>query len=116
MIVYPSSKMTGTDDNGARQFADATAALRAKGHVVVSPGELNDLFGERDYAQCLKLDLLLILSQVEALVMLPGWHRSLGARVEHDVASAIGLPIFYGVESVPHAEGVPAPRARKVAA
>ena len=63
VILYPSGRMSGTDDNGARQFAEATAALRAKGHVLLSPGELNDLFGERTYAQCLRLDLLLILSR-----------------------------------------------------
>ena len=108
--------MSGLDDNGSQQFAEATTALRAKGHVLLSPGELNDLFGERDYHSCLKLDLLLILSQVEALVMLPGWHRSLGARVEHDVASAIGLPIFHGVDDVPPVEGHgPAPKAKRLA-
>ena len=49
--------------------------------------------------------------------MLPGWHRSLGARVEHDVASAVGLTIYYSVDDVPHAEGhVPAPKAKRVAA
>lgn len=43
---------------------------------------------------CMKRDLNAILN-CNAMVMLHGWEHSEGARVEHALATYLGMPIFY---------------------
>jgi hypothetical protein len=43
---------------------------------------------------CMKRDLNAILD-CNAMVMLHGWEHSEGARVEHSLATYLGMPIFY---------------------
>jgi len=38
---------------------------------------------------------LLILSRCDAIVMLPKWQESEGAKVEHSMARYWGLPVYY---------------------
>ena len=57
----------------------------------------DDRFGE---AQIMGGDLEL-LSRCDAIVMIPGWEQSEGAKMEHDEAKKLGKQIFYGHDDVP---------------
>ena len=46
-----------------------------------------------DYKQAMKR-CVAALAEYEAIVMLPGWHTSKGARLEHDIALACGINII----------------------
>lgn len=43
-----------------------------------------------------------ILNVVDAVVVLPGWHNSAGARLETAVAIAIGTPVYGYVDGELH--------------
>jgi hypothetical protein len=92
-----------TDDEmraNLAQMAAAVAALRAEGHEVVSPAELH---GEDPLApeglswqEYMRADLRALLD-CDSIVLLPGWATSRGARLERDVAYALGLDaVAYG--------------------
>ena len=41
----------------------------------------------------------------DAILMMPGWETSRGARLEHETAKKLGLKIYYHVDQVPEAGG-----------
>lgn len=45
-----------------------------------------------------------IVRRCDAMLMLPGWEQSVGARGEHALAEGLGLPIYYSIASVPRSE------------
>ncbi len=111
MRLYVSSAMRSrTIEEYEKTFADATAKLRANGHVVTSPAELNTSLPGRSDEDALRHDFLIIISSIDAIVMLEPWTQSHGARVEHDVAVAIGLKVYYSVDDVPSLARSHAPR------
>lgn len=93
--------MTGIPSNNVPAFDAAADRLRALGHDVVNPADLNREMGHDPreqtpphmYGEFMRADLKALLG-VEAVVVLPGWGRSRGARLETDVARAIGIPIY----------------------
>ncbi len=47
----------------------------------------------------LKGDLEL-LRRCDGILMTPDWERSSGARAEHELAQALGIPVYYSVEEL----------------
>jgi hypothetical protein len=115
MKVYIAGPMTSIPGFNFPEFDRAAAHLRARGHEVVSPAELdspehrvaalastdgdpaayNATTGET-WGDLLARDVKIIAdSGVEAIVVLPGWERSRGARLETFVAAGLcGLPVY----------------------
>ncbi len=102
-------------------FAEAAARLRALGHEVLSPAE-NDLamgfdpdgpLEALDLPAAFRWDVQALLS-ADAVALMPKWHMSEGARLEFDIAKAIGTPA-YPLEQVPEAaEPEPEPEAERL--
>lgn len=82
MIGYLSGPITGHKDY-RRQFAEAAAALKELGYVVINPAELDQALPveELGYEGIMRIDLEL-LSTADYLVQLPGWENSKGANRE----------------------------------
>ncbi len=54
--------------------------------------------GKFSYEDFLTLDFYWLL-RCDAIYMLPGWENSRGAKMEHMLAKARGIPIRYATES-----------------
>lgn len=120
--------MTGIPQFNFPAFDRAADMLRREGHDVVSPAELDDpvdreaalaskdgsalSYGtgvKKTWGEFLARDVKLISDDgIEAIVVLPGWERSKGARLETFVAAGIkGLPVYkYEQVWLPHMDRV----------
>lgn len=107
MRVYLAGPMSGIPEYNFPAFRSATVALRNDGYDVLSPVEMDeeqglDPAGFKDgdlapetYADVLSRDIRRIAeTNVEAIVVLPGFERSGGARTEVAFGQALGLPIL----------------------
>jgi hypothetical protein len=92
MTVYLSGPMTGLPEFNHPFFAETAAALRGAGYTVVSPHELAG--PGLTWEEYMRIDLRALLDGPEAIVMLPGWEASRGARIELETAKAIGLDVL----------------------
>lgn len=90
--IYIAGPMRGLPALNFPAFARAADMLRAKGHKVFSPHELG---GDIDLRDALAQDTAFICKEATTLVMLPSWEKSLGARAEHALATALNLEIIY---------------------
>lgn len=81
-------------------FDAAAASLRAAGHEVVSPAEIDRAHGfdpsreltHGEYEVFLRRSLKAMLD-CEAIALLPGWRDSRGALLEFEVARALGMHV-----------------------
>ena len=88
-VYYIAGPMTGRPEWGRPEFALAEKTLRDLGFKVINPGCLPvDLPGEVYMPICLAM-----LQQADAVVMLPGWADSEGARLEFAFARKCGKPV-----------------------
>lgn len=93
--------MTGKAGQNIAAFQEAAADLRHRGWLVISPHELDEDEGldptrdlsEEDYKHVLLRDLGEV-SRVDAVIVLPGYDDSPGARAEVAFARAIGVEVL----------------------
>lgn len=92
MKVYIAGPITD-HENYREAFAAATAMLRGQGYEVISPVELDDAEAPlvRSWSDYLRRDLIALLTECDAIYMLPGWSESRGAQLEHAVARALDM-------------------------
>ena len=115
-LVYVAGKLTADSKErmeAYRQEAKAFGAevRRATGcrtfipHVQIE--EDPHLDGEALWGQCME-DCLLIMSRCDAVIFMPNWTHSRGARVERLNARAWGIPIADSIPSLKRILGEPA--------
>lgn len=107
MIVYLAGPMSGWPEHNFPAFNKAAASLREQGHVVLNPaenvGDGDDAVAEEKSrrAYFMRLDIFQIIgrnpkaSPVDAVVVLPDWHLSRGARLEVEIALQLDVPILW---------------------
>ena len=91
MKVYIAGKVTGNIAY-RQQFAAAETRLAEMGHSVMNPAWLCAYpeFGYEDYIAVSKA----MLERCEAILLLPGWNHSPGAKKERALAEKKGLAVF----------------------
>lgn len=95
--IYIAGKISG-DKNYKKKFKKAERVLKKKGHSVMNPAWLVEYkaFSWTDY---------MIVSEAmqrrcEAVLFLPDWKQSNGARIEHNRAKDEGQKIFYSLNEL----------------
>lgn len=93
---YLCGPMSGIPKFNIPKFDEVASQMRHRGYRVISPAELDDpeyrdaclrsdgqiLPQGQTWGALLARDVQLIGDQIDAIVLLPGWHRSRGARLE----------------------------------
>jgi hypothetical protein len=92
MKIYIAGKITGEKQGDVfEKFNAAAYRIRRKGHEVVNP--LDFCKQNWSWEQCMKVCIEQLIT-CDAIFMLPDWSRSNGARLEHEVATGLGLAIY----------------------
>lgn len=90
--VYIAGPMTGHPAFNFPAFNAAAASLRARDVEVENPAE-NPEPACGSWLAYMRMAVVQV-SKVDALVMLPGWEKSKGARVEFNLAVGLGLSVL----------------------
>lgn len=113
MKVYIAGPMTGLPQFNIPAFVRMAERLRASGLEVVSPVERDsdavreaalqstdgklgpgDSIAGKTWGQILARDVTIVADEVDAIVVLPDWHKSRGARLEVFTALLCGKPVY----------------------
>lgn len=92
--IYIAGPMTGHHNMNRTAFMDAAKGLAAKGWLVKNPAT-NPIFLTLE--DTIRADIEELLD-CDAIYMLLGWERSIGARAEHAVAVWLDLRILYELQ------------------
>ena len=91
--IYVSGPMTGLPDLNFPAFFEAESRWRKLGWEVFNPARNFGGDITRPRHVYMREDIGLVL-KADAITMLPGWENSDGAKLEHAVVLAIGLPVL----------------------
>ncbi len=94
--IYVAGPMTGYKDLNFPAFHAAAGALRAQGHHVENPAEIN-ADPNAQWLDCMRMDIARLVT-CDAVYMLPGWEASRGARLEHSIAAGLSLEVMHADE------------------
>lgn len=89
MKLYLAGPMTGIKDLNFPAFHAAAAQLRALGHEVVNPAEVNS-DTTMAWADCMRLDIAELV-KCQGIALMPGWGKSKGAKLEQHIAEQLGM-------------------------
>ncbi len=88
--VYLSGPITGVSDYRDR-FGAIAVELERQGYTVLNPAAIPKGLNYGEYFPI----CLAMLDAAESVLMIPGWHQSRGACLEHMYAKTVGKDIAY---------------------
>ena len=95
MRIYLSGPMRSYPEFNYPAFHKAAVELRGAGHTVWSPAENDTWDGtESGMFRTINMDLSVVVNWAEAVVVLPGWTDSTGARAEVFTAFWAEIPVL----------------------
>ncbi|WP_035487274.1 DUF4406 domain-containing protein [Alicyclobacillus contaminans] len=98
MKVYISGPMSGIKDWNYPMFFATAELLRRLGFDVINPAEGVSEF-DKPWNWYMRRALRLMMD-ADTILMLPGWSRSRGARLERMVAKKLGMRVVERLEDL----------------
>lgn len=106
MKIYIAGRMTGIKDYNFPAFYASEEKLKKMFEEVINPAKISALIAKLENTTidkisrklCMREDIRQLL-MCDAIYMLQGWEDSQGATLEHEIAKAIGLRIYYEEEN-----------------
>lgn len=95
-MIYIAGPMTGCSEMNYPLFRAVAAQLREAGWEVINPA---DNPPQPSWEHYMRLSVRQV-AESGALMMLPGWEGSRGARLEHHIAVELRIPIYHYTEWV----------------
>jgi hypothetical protein len=92
---YLSGPMAGYPENNFPAFQLASMWLRNQGRTIVSPHEIVHPVGTIAWHDFLRQDLIVMLQECKSIILLPGWSKSRGSRLELTVATALSMDVYH---------------------
>lgn len=89
--IYLSGPMSGFPGLNFPTFHSMTSSLRAGGHTVSNPAELNPDGGP--WTDWMRRDIAALM-ECGTVATLPGWEHSKGARLEVLIAERLGMTVM----------------------
>lgn len=89
MKLYLAGPMSGIEALNFPAFHAEAARLRALGHEVANPAEIN-IDPTAGWAACMRADIAQLVT-CDGVALLPGWQASKGARLEEHIATTLGM-------------------------
>jgi len=93
MKYYLAGPMSGIPEQNYPVFTHACQQLRSMGYEIVSPHETFVCQDAEQWNACLRRDVG-TLSGCDGIILLPGWSKSRGARLELHIALTLDMPIL----------------------
>ena len=92
--IYIAGPMTGKPSYNYPAFIAAAKALSANGYTPIHTAHGDPPHPDKAHPHHVYIrEALALLLTADAVALLPGWERSVGARLERDVALACGMPV-----------------------
>jgi len=88
--IYLSGPMTSMLDLNFPLFHATADRLRAAGHTVINPAELNPEPGT--WSECMRRDIAALMD-CDTVATLPGWQDSRGASLEVHIGKELGMKV-----------------------
>lgn len=95
--VYIAGPMTGLPENNYPAFNELARELRARGLEVENPAD-NPAPSCGSWLAYMRMAVAQV-ARCDAVVLLPGWEKSRGARVEFALATGLGLEVMTELEA-----------------
>ncbi|MYN42454.1 DUF4406 domain-containing protein [Duganella sp. FT109W] len=105
--IYLAGPMSGIANLNFPLFNAEAARLRALGYDVVNPAEINGGADEvvacaamtaeqyqQHWCACMRRDITELM-KCDGVATLPNWANSRGASLEVDIASRLGMPVYF---------------------
>lgn len=96
MKIYISGPMTGIEDFNKKAFNYWANKISFRGHEAVNPATLPTPITP-DWTEYMKQDIKALLD-CDAVLCLPGWQFSRGAKIEINLAVELGLKVFEALD------------------
>lgn len=91
--IYISGPMSGLPALNFPAFHAEAARLRAMGHDVVNPAEIN-VPHPGTWQAAMRADIAALVT-CDSILLLPGWEASRGATLELHIAQQLGMEVFH---------------------